>query len=451
MFSKILIANRGEIACRIIRACQEMRIKTVAVYSTADANSLHVRIADEAVCIGPAPNKESYLHAPNIIEAAHITGAEAVHPGYGYLSEQASFAEACEACNLIFIGPPPSVIDRMGDKAKARETAKAAGVPIIPGTEETVASEQEAQRTAEKIGFPVYIKAVAGGGGTGIRRVDDSEELPNALKMARSESEAAFGNPEVYIEKLIEEPRHIEAQILADNHGTVIHLGVRECSVQNQRHKKLVEEAPASEIPQALRNKIGESAVRLAKNVGYRGAGTVEYLVDKKGDYWFLEMNTRLQVEHPVTELVTGVDIVKQQIRIAAGEKLGISQRSVEFIGHSIECRITAEDPTRNYAPSAGRIESIHFPGGLGVRIDSHAYAGYDIPAYYDAMIAKLIVWAPDRQQAIARMQRCLNEMEVTGVPTNIELQKRIMANSHYRRGDISTDFIHRRLSSTDK
>ncbi|MEP6757489.1 MAG: biotin carboxylase N-terminal domain-containing protein [Chthonomonadales bacterium] len=430
MFSKILIANRGEIACRIIRACQEMRIKTVAVYSTADAQSLHVKIADEAVCIGPPPNKESYLNAPNIIEAAHITGAEAVHPGYGYLSEQSIFAEACEMCNLVFIGPPPSVIDRMGDKAKARETAKASGVPIIPGTEETVASEAEAQRTAAKIGFPVYIKAVAGGGGTGIRRVDDSEELPNALKMAKSESEAAFGNPEVYIEKLIEEPRHIEAQILADNHGTVIHLGVRECSVQNKRHKKLVEEAPASEIPQSLRNKIAESAVKLAKSVGYRGAGTVEY---------------------PVTEAVTGVDIVKQQIRVAAGERLGISQRSIEFIGHSIECRITAEDPARNYAPSAGTIESIHFPAGLGVRVESHAYSGYEIPPYYDPMIAKIIVWAPDRPQAIARMQRCLNEMEVIGVPTNLDLQKRILANAHYRKGDISTDFVHRRLMSDSK
>jgi acetyl-CoA carboxylase biotin carboxylase subunit len=448
MFKKILIANRGEIAVRIIRACQEMRIKTVAVYSTADAHSLHVRLADEAVCIGPPPNKDSYLHAPNIIAAASITGAEAVHPGYGYLSEQASFADACEACGLSFIGPPAGVIERMGDKAKARETAKAAGVPIIPGTEETVASEQEAQRVANKIGYPVYIKAVAGGGGTGIRRVDDNDELPVALQMARSESEAAFGNPEVYIEKLIEEPRHIEAQILADNFGNVIHLGVRECSVQNVRHKKLVEEAPASEIPENLRNKIGDAAVKLSKNVGYRGAGTVEFLVDKKGDFYFLEMNTRLQVEHPVTELVTGVDIVKWQIKIADGEKLTISQRAVKFNGHSIECRITAEDPERNYAPCAGHIKTIHFPGGLGVRIDSHVYDGYDIPPYYDPMLAKLIVWAPDRPQAIARMLRCLNELEVVGVPTNVELQKRILSNAFYKRGEIATDFVARRIMS---
>jgi acetyl-CoA carboxylase biotin carboxylase subunit len=446
MFNKILIANRGEIAVRVIRACKEMRIKTVAVYSTADAASLHVRLADEAVCIGPPANRDSYLHAPNIIEAAHITGAEAVHPGYGYLSEQASFAEACEACGLTFIGPTASVIDRMGDKSRARETAKAAGVPIIPGTEETVANEQEALRTAGKIGYPVFIKAVAGGGGTGIREVDDADELPTALKMARSESEAAFGNPEVYIEKMIEEPRHIEAQVLADSHGNVIHLGVRECSVQNIRHKKLLEEAPASEIPTSLRNRIGEAGAKLAKSVGYRGAGTVEFLVDTRGDYYFLEMNTRLQVEHPVTELVTGVDIVKQQILVAAGEKLSINQKQVVFEGHSIECRITAEDPERNYAPSAGRIDSVHFPGGLGVRIDSHAYAGYDVPPYYDPMLAKLIVWAPDRPQAIARMARCLDELEIRGLPTNIELQKRIVANAYYRRGEISTAFLARRV-----
>ena len=451
MFKKILIANRGEIAVRIIRACQELRIKTVAVYSTADANSLHVRLADEAICIGPPPNKDSYLHAPNIIEAAHIAGAEAIHPGYGYLSEQASFAEACEACNLTFIGPPANVIERMGDKARARETARHAGVPIIPGTDETVSNEQEAMRTAEKIGYPVYIKAVAGGGGTGIRRVDDSEELPTALQMARSESEAAFGNPEVYIEKLIEEPRHIEAQVLADKHGHVLHLGLRECSVQNIRHKKLVEEAPASVIPVKLRNQIAESAVRLSKSVGYRGAGTVEFLVDKKGDFYFLEMNTRLQVEHPVTEMVTGVDVVSQQIAVASGDRLPFTQKDVHFNGHSIECRITAEDPARNYAPSAGKIEALLFPGGPGVRVDSHIYAGYDIPPYYDPMLAKLIVWAPDRPQAIARMARCLNELEITGVPTNVELQKQIVNNPFYRRGEVSTDFLIRRLLPNGK
>jgi acetyl-CoA carboxylase biotin carboxylase subunit len=446
MFKKILIANRGEIAVRVIRACQEMRIKTVAVHSTADSASLHVKLADEAVCIGPAPNKDSYLHAPNIISAAHITAAEAIHPGYGYLSEQASFADACEATKLVFIGPPAPVIERMGDKATARETARSAGVPIVPGGEGTVSSEQEAFKVAHKVGYPILIKAVAGGGGTGIRRVDGEEDLPTALQMARSESEAAFGNPEVYIEKLIEEPRHIEAQILADNHGHIIHLGLRECSVQNIRHKKLVEEAPSSEIPMGLRNKIAESAVKLARHVGYRCAGTVEYLVDKRGEFYFLEMNTRLQVEHPVTELVTGVDIVQEMIRTAAGERLALTQKQVRFEGHAIECRITAEDPERNYAPSAGKIESAHFPGGLGVRVDSHVYPGYDIPPYYDPMLAKLIVWAPDRPQAIARMARCLSEIEITGVPTNISLQRRIIGNAFYRRGDVSTDFLARRV-----
>ncbi len=446
MFKKILIANRGEIAVRVIRACQELKIKTVAVFSTADANSLHVKMADESVCIGPPANKDSYLHAPNIIAAAHITGAEAIHPGYGYLSEQASFSEACEACMLTFIGPPATVIERMGDKARARETARSAGVPIVPGADGTVANEQEALKVAHKVGYPVYIKAVAGGGGTGIRRVDGEEDLPAALKHARSESEAAFGNPDVYIEKLIEEPRHIEAQIIADNHGHVIHLGLRECSVQNIRHKKLVEEAPASSIPVSLRNKIGESAVKLAKHVGYRGAGTVEYLVNSRGEFFFLEMNTRLQVEHPVTEQVTGVDTVKEQIQAAAGERLTLTQKEVRFEGHSIECRITAEDPLRNYSPSAGCISSVHFPGGPGVRIDSHVFAGYEVPPYYDPMLAKIIVWAPDRTQAIARMARSLNELEILGIPTNLDLQKRIIANAFYKRGEISTGFLVRRV-----
>jgi acetyl-CoA carboxylase biotin carboxylase subunit len=442
MFKKILIANRGEIAVRIIRACRELGIQTVAVYSTADAKSLHVRLADESVCIGPPANKDSYLHAPNIIAAGHITGAEAVHPGYGYLSEQASFAEACEATNLTFIGPPAGVIEQMGDKARAKELARAAKVPCIPGTDGIVTNEQEAIKAVQKIGFPVYIKAVAGGGGTGIRRVDNAEEFPRALQMARSEAEAAFGNPDVYVEKLIEEPRHIEAQVLADHHGHIIHLSLRECSVQSPRHKKIIEEAPASEIPGGLQNKIAESAVRLAKTVGYRNAGTVEFLVDKQGKFYFLEMNTRLQVEHPVTELVTGVDIVKEQIRVAAGEKLSISQRDLQVKGHAIEARVTSEDPNRNYAPGAGRIECVEFPGGLGVRLDSHIYSGYDIPPYYDPMLAKLIVWAPDRAQAIARMDRALTEMVVHGVPTNISLLKRIVANDVYKKGEVTTKFL---------
>ncbi len=450
MFKKVLIANRGEIAVRIIRACRELRVRTVAVHSTADRDSLHVRLADESVCIGPPANKDSYLHAPNIIGAAHITGAEAVHPGYGYLSEQASFAEACEACKLAFVGPPASAIEQMGNKARARELAKAAKVPVIPGSDGTVPGESEAQKVARKIGYPVYIKAVAGGGGTGIRRVDDEDELPRALQMAKSEAESAFGNPEVYIEKLIEEPRHIEAQVMADAHGHVIHLGLRDCSVQNVRHKKLVEEAPAAELSESLTAKIAEAAVRLARNVGYRGAGTVEFLVDRHGAFYFLEMNTRLQVEHPVTEFITGVDIVQEQLRIASGEALSCTQKSVRFTGHSIECRITAEDPERGYAPTAGRIESVHFPGGAGVRVDSHITAGYDVPPYYDPMLGKLIVWAPDRPRAIARMARCLDEMAITGIPTNVEMQKRIIANAAYRRGEFSTDFVAREIASRE-
>lgn len=447
-FNKILIANRGEIAVRIIRACREMRIATVAVYSTADANSLHVRLADEAVCIGPPANKDSYLHAPNIIAAANITGADAIHPGYGYLSEQASFAEACEACKLGYIGPPAAVIEQMGDKARARATAKAAKVPTIPGTDTTVQNEQEGLRVARKIGYPLYIKAVAGGGGTGIRRVDDADEFPRALQLARSEAEAAFGNPEVYMERLVEDPRHIEAQVLCDNYGQVIHLGLRDCSVQNVRHKKLIEEAPAVGLSTSLAARIAESAVRLAKSVSYRNAGTVEFLVDKNGSYYFLEMNTRLQVEHPVTEMVTGVDIVQQQIRIAQGEKLTMSQKEVRFSGHAIECRLTAEDPERSYAPSAGTVETVHFPGGPGVRVDGHVYPGYEVPPFYDPMLAKLIVWAPDREQAIARMQRCLGEFYLEGLPTNVALHRKIVTNAYYRRGELSTSMLPRYVLS---
>lgn len=446
MFRKVLIANRGEIAVRIIRACRELRIRTVAVYSTADRESLHVRLADEAVCIGPAASRDSYLNAPNIIAAAHITGAEAVHPGYGYLSEQSSFAEGCEACNLTFIGPPASVIEHMGDKAKAREIARAAKVPIIPGSDGPVSNDSDAARIAQKVGFPVYIKAVAGGGGTGIRRVDDHDEMARGLQMAMSEADAAFGKPEVYIEKLLEEPRHIEAQVMADSHGHVVHLGLRECSVQNVRHKKLVEESPASEIPASLRSRIADAAVRLARAEGYRNAGTVEFLVDRKGEFYFLEMNTRLQVEHPVTELVTGFDIVQEQLRVASGEQLSVAQKTVAANGHAIECRITAEDPEQGYAPQAGRIESVRWPGGPGVRVDTHVYAGYDVPPYYDPMLGKIVVWAPNRAEAIARMSRCLHETQIVGVPTNIEMQRRIMASPFYRRGEVTTAFISRYL-----
>jgi len=442
MFSKVLVANRGEIAVRIIRACQEMKVRTVAVHSTADAGSLHVRLADESLCIGPPANKDSYLHAPNIISAAQITGAEAIHPGYGYLSEQASFAEACEACKLTFIGPPASVIEVMGDKARARSIAKAARVPTIPGSDGPVTSDQQALSVAQKVGFPVYIKAVAGGGGTGIRRVDDPDDFPRALQMARSEAEAAFGTPDVYIEKLIERPRHIEAQVLGDHHDNVVHLGLRDCSVQSLRHKKLVEETPPPGLSPGLRARIAEAAVRLCRHVGYRNAGTVEFVLDRQGRFYFLEMNTRLQVEHPVTEMVTGQDIVQLQLRIASGERLPFSQKEVSMVGHSIECRITAEDPDRNFAPAAGTITHLHFPGGLGVRIDSHITSGYAVPPYYDTNLAKLIVHAPDRSQAVARMTRCLQELAIEGIATNLPFQRRILASPAFRRGDVSTDLV---------
>ncbi|HSV72201.1 MAG TPA: acetyl-CoA carboxylase biotin carboxylase subunit [Chthonomonadales bacterium] len=446
MFSKVLVANRGEIAARIIRACQEMHIRTVAVYSTADAGSLHVRLADESLCIGPPANKDSYLHAPNIIAAAQITGAEAIHPGYGYLSERASFAEACAACRITFIGPSPAVIEDMGDKARARAVARAADVPTIPGSDGPITNDQQALATAQQVGFPVYIKAVAGGGGTGIRRVDDPDEYPRAVQMARSEAEAAFGSPEVYVEKLIEQPRHIEAQILGDAYGNVVHLGLRDCSVQSPRHKKLVEESPPPGLPAGLLSRIAEAAVRLCRHVGYRNAGTVEFILDRQHEFYFLEMNTRLQVEHPITEMVTGQDIVQLQLRIASGERLPFSQSDVTMNGHSIECRITAEDADRNFAPSAGTIKHVHFPGGLGVRVDSHIYSGYAMPPYYDPNLAKLIVHAPDRAQAVARMSRCLQEMVIDGITTNLPLQRRILACPAFRRGDVSTDLITKDL-----
>lgn len=391
MFKKILIANRGEIAIRVIRACKEMKIATVAIYSEADRESLHVRMADEAMCVGPAANKDSYLNMPNIISAAMITGAEAIHPGYAYFSEQASFAEACEACKLKFIGPKSAAIELMGDKARAKETAAKAGVPVIPGSKGTVTSEQDAFKTVSKMGFPVRLKATAGGGGRGIRVVENDEDLASALKVAQAEAESAFGNGELYIEKEIGEPRHIEIQVLGDEHGHYVHLGERECSIQ-RRHQKLVEESPSVGVTPAIRNRMGEAAVKLAKTVGCCNAGTVEFLLDKNGDFYFMEMNTRVQVEHPVTEAVTGVDIVREQIRIAAGEKLGFSQKEVKLAGHSIECRVIAEDPGNNFAPSVGTIKRLVVPGGIGVRVDSHIYAGYEIPPYYDAMLAKLIV-----------------------------------------------------------
>lgn len=448
LFKKILIANRGEIAVRIIRACKEMKIATVAIYSEADRNSLHVAMADEAVCVGPAPNKDSYLNMPNIISAAIITGAEAIHPGYAYFSEQASFAEACEACNLKFIGPRSSAIELMGDKARAKETAAKAGVPVIPGSKGTIQSEQDAFKTASRMSYPIRLKATAGGGGRGIRVVQNEDELAGALRVAQAEAESAFGNGELYIEKEIEEPRHVEIQILGDEHGHYIHLGERECSVQ-RRNQKLVEESPSVAVTPAIRSRMGDAAIKLAKAVGYANAGTVEFLLDKSGDFYFMEMNTRVQVEHPVTEAVTGVDIVKEQIRVASGEKLSLTQKEMVMEGHAIECRIIAEDPSNNFAPSVGTIDHLVLPGGMGVRIDSHIYASYQIPPYYDAMLAKLVVWGKTRDEAIARMMRCLSEFQIGGVKTNIEYQMKIISNAYFRSGDISTNFVPRRMSSS--
>ncbi len=447
MFKKVLIANRGEIAIRIIRACREMKIATVAIYSEADRDSLHVRMADEAVCVGPPPNKDSYLNMPNIISAAMITGAGAIHPGYAYFSEQPSFAEACEACNLKFIGPKAEAIELMGDKARAKETAAKAGVPVIPGSKGTIKGEQDAFKIASKLKYPIRLKATAGGGGRGIRVVQNDDELASALKIAQAEAESAFGNGDLYIEKEIEEPRHIEIQVLCDEHGNCIHLGERECSIQ-RRNQKLLEEAPSTAITSAIRNKMGDAAIKLARNVGYTNAGTVEFLLDKDGSFYFMEMNTRVQVEHPVTEAVTGVDIVKEQLRIASGEKLVKSQKDVKLTGHAIECRIIAEDPSNNFAPSVGTIRHLAAPGGVGVRLDTHIYGGYEVPPYYDAMLAKLIVWASTRAEAINRMSRCLSEFEIEGLKTNIDYQQKILANAYFRKGEFSTAFIPRRMNS---
>ena len=448
MFKKILIANRGEIAVRVIRACREMKIATVAVYSQADSDALHVRLADEAVCIGPPANKDSYLNAPNIISAAVITRADAIHPGYGYFSEVPSFAEACEACKIKFIGPKPASIEKMGDKAKAREIMQAAGVPVIPGTKGVLQNEQEAYKMASRIGYPVLIKAASGGGGRGIRLVQNEEELGKVMKVAQMEAESAFGNPDTYMEKFIEEPRHIEVQILADEHGRVVYLGERECSIQNARHQKMLEEAPSAALTASLRAKMGEAAVRAAKAAAYCNAGTVEFLLDAQKNFYFMEMNTRVQVEHPVTEAITGIDIVKEQILIAAGEKLDLAQKDVQIKGHAIECRVTAEDPDKGFTPSLGTIEGLVLPGGFGVRVDTHMYPGYTIPPYYDSLLGKLIVWGEDRNEAISRMTRCLSEFTVEGVKTNIPFHLRIMANSFYRRGELSTSFIKRRMNN---
>ena len=442
MFHKILIANRGEIALRIIRACKELGIRTVAVYSTADSESLHVRLADESVCIGPAPSLQSYLNINAIISAAELTDAEAIHPGYGFLSENAAFAEICENCGITFIGPSSESMRLMGDKISARQAVIKEGVPILPGTKEGVSDVNEAVRIAKEIGFPVIIKATAGGGGRGMKIVHSPATLPNAFATARAEAQAGFGNPEVYIEKYCENPRHVEIQVLGDKHGNVIHLGERDCSIQ-RRHQKLIEEAPSTVSTPELRKAMGEAATRAARAVGYSSAGTMEFLVDKNNNFFFMEMNTRIQVEHPVTEMVTGVDIIREQIRSAAGIKLRYKQTDIKIRGHAIECRINAEDPVK-FTPCPGKITAYHTPGGLGVRVDSFVYDQYSVLPHYDSLIAKLIVHAENREDAIRRMARALDEYIVEGIKTTIPFHKRIMANKDFIEGNIDTSFLER-------
>tara|TARA_Y100000590_G_scaffold42822_1_gene45588 strand:- start:962 stop:2314 length:1353 start_codon:yes stop_codon:yes gene_type:complete len=441
MFKKILIANRGEIGLRIIRACHEMGIKTVAVYSVADELSLHVKFADEAVCIGEAPSSESYLNIPRIIAAGEITNADAIHPGYGFLSESAQFSKICAKNNFTFLGPNPEIITAMGDKAIAKETMKAAGVPVIPGGTGVLSGFDEALEKAEEMGYPVMLKASAGGGGRGMRLVQDSTEVESAYKSANQEAITAFGNGDIYIEKFIQNPRHIEVQILADIHGKTIHLGERECSIQ-RRHQKLIEESPSPIVNELLRKKIGASAVHAAKTVGYLGVGTIEFLMDKQKKFYFMEMNTRIQVEHPVTEMVTGTDLIKQQIRMHAGLKCPEYLQDFKLRGHSIECRINAEDPANNFTPFPAKITSFHMPGGKGIRIDSHAYAGYQIPSQYDSMIGKLIVQAKNRDRAIIRMQRALEETIIEGPKTTIPYHRAIMGNEKFKSGDFDTSFL---------
>ncbi|MBQ5917884.1 MAG: acetyl-CoA carboxylase biotin carboxylase subunit [Lachnospiraceae bacterium] len=442
MFRKILIANRGEIAVRIIRACREMGIKTVAVYSEADAEALHTQLADEAVCIGPANSTESYLNMERILSATIITGAEAIHPGFGFLSENSKFAKMCDECNITFIGPSAELIDKMGNKSEARSTMIAAGVPVTPGTTEPVYDAAVGREIADKMGYPVIIKASSGGGGKGMRIAESSEEFEANFNTAQRESVNAFGDDTMYIEKYITSPRHIEFQIVADKHGNVVHLGERDCSVQ-RKHQKMIEESPSVAINEELRKRMGETAVRAAKAVGYESAGTIEFLLDKSGEFYFMEMNTRIQVEHPVTEMVTGLDLIKEQIRIAEGLELSVKQEDIKVNGHAIECRINAENPAKNFMPCPGKITNIHFPGGNGVRIDSAIYNGYKIPANYDSMICKIIVHDKDRTSAIYKMQSVLGELVIEGIDTNIDFQFDLIGNERFRSGDINTHFIH--------
>lgn len=446
MFKKVLIANRGEIALRVMRACKELGVRTVAVHSEPDVDSLHVRFADEDVCIGPGAATDSYLSIPNIISAAQITGADAIHPGYGFLAENAHFAEVCEECKIRFIGPSPDAIRKMGDKALAKSIAKKAGLNTIPGTDGAV-DDEKAAREAKRMGFPVIIKASAGGGGKGMRVVTNPDELKSALQIARLEAEKAFKNSDIYMEKYIENPRHVEIQLLADNSGKTVHLNERDCSIQ-RRHQKLIEESPSPAVDEKLRAKMGWSAKKLAREVGYTNAGTVEFLIDQNGNYFFMEMNTRVQVEHPVTEMCVGLDIVKEQIRIASGEPIPFSERDIRILGHAIECRINAEDPENDFSAFPGKITGVNIPGGPGIRVDTHIYTEYEIPSYYDSLIAKLIAFGRDRREAIARMSRALEEFVIEGVPTTISFHQMIMRDEDFIEGRTSTKFLEEKMNA---
>lgn len=445
MFKKILIANRGEIALRVIRACKEMGIKTVAVYSEIDEDSTHVHIADEAICIGPAPSRKSYLNIDNIISAALVTKCEAIHPGYGFLSEDSKLVDACLKSGIKFIGPCKEHIEKMGNKSEARKTMIEAGIPVVPGSENSTGQALEALTIAKEIGFPVMIKASSGGGGRGMRIVYDEEKFIDEFNMAKLEAATAFNDDSMYVEKFIEEPRHIEFQILADTYGNIVHLGERDCSMQ-RRNQKVLEESPCTVISEELRIEMSEMALKAAKTINYISAGTIEFLLDKYNKFYFIEMNTRIQVEHTITEMVTGIDLIKEQIKIAYGNKLNIDQEDIKINGHSIECRINAENPKENFRPSPGEIEGYFVPGGYGVRIDSHIYDGYVVPPTYDSMIGKLIVWARDRDEAINRMKRALDEMVIAGISTNIEFQKEILNNEKFANNKIDTSFIEREM-----
>lgn len=443
MIDKVLIANRGEIAVRIIRACREMGIETVAVYSEADKEALHTQLADEAICIGPAPSTESYLNMERIISATIVSGADAIHPGFGFLSENSKFADLCEQCGITFIGPSSQVIQKMGNKSEARKTMVEAGVPVIPGSDDVVVDVAEGKQLAQSITYPVIVKAALGGGGKGMRVAETEEEFENAFLTAQKEAQIAFGDGTMYMEHFVQQPRHIEFQILADNYGNVIHLGERDCSIQ-RNHQKMIEESPSLALTEELRERMGEAAVKAARAAGYTSAGTIEFLLEKSGNFYFMEMNTRIQVEHPVTEWVTGIDLIKEQIRIADGKPLRYSQGEVKITGHAIECRINAENPAKNFRPSPGTITDMYLPGGKGVRIDAAVYSGYTIPPYYDSMIAKLIVYARNRKEAITKMQSALGEVIIEGIDTNVDYQYEIISDPDFQSGNIDIDFIER-------